>query len=78
MVKRRVNSPEQSGKSRNNCCNKIKASKHRGPYQPHTASGLYILCSLAKGRKKLLFLTPQAFDSIPSEVCIFYVIKRQP
>lgn len=49
MVKIRVNNPEQSGKSRNDCCNKIKASEHHDPYQPHIASGSHIFCIMAKG-----------------------------
>ena len=47
---------------------------------PLQACGPYILCSGAEGRVKEISFPPnsQAFDSIPEEVFIVYLIKRQP
>lgn len=63
-------------KSRSDCCNKIKASEQHDSYQPHTASGLYIFCMMAKGPLRE-FLPPnsQTFDRRPKEV--FYNLSNQ-
>lgn len=63
----RVKNPEQSGKFRNDCWNKIETSKHHDPYQP-TQHLVYSFMVSGKGR----------MDSMPIKAYIIYLIKRHP
>lgn len=79
QLKIRVNNPEQTGKFRDNSSNEIKARKQLDP-QPITSVWSIHTVFSREGRVREISFRPnsQAFESMPEEVLIVYLIKRQP